>query len=64
MTAAPGDRCRARFLAGKQVLEADRIMASGQLHHPVEHHAAAGRTAPVEPEDELIQVGGQVRLID
>ena len=30
----------------------------------VEDHAAAGRAAPVKPEDELVQVGGQVRLVD
>jgi hypothetical protein len=62
MTPAPRDRCRARFLAGEQVLEADRVVPGGQLQDPVEDHAAAGRAAPVEPEHELIQVGGQVRL--
>jgi hypothetical protein len=63
VTPAPRDRCRARFLAGEQVLEADRVVPGGELEYPVEDHAAAGRAAPVEPEDELVRVGGQVRRV-
>ena len=45
-------------------VEADSVVPGGQLHHPVEDHAAAGRAAPVEPEGELVQVRGQVCLAD
>jgi len=63
VTPAPRYWYRARLLAGEEALEADWLVPGGQLQHAVEQQAAASRAAPVEAEDELIQVGGQMRLI-
>ena len=51
-------------LADDQVAVADRVVAGGELQQPVEHQAAAGRSAAVEAERELIEVARQVRLVD
>jgi len=43
---------------------ADRVVAGGEFQQPVEHQAAAAGAAAVETERELVEVPGQVRLID
>jgi len=53
----------ARLLGDADVVVADRLVSGGEFHHAVEHHAEAARVAAVEPEDELVQVGLQVRRI-
>jgi hypothetical protein len=39
-------------------------MARGEFEQAEEDHAAATRAAAVEPEGELVEVGGQVSLVD
>jgi hypothetical protein len=57
-------RLAAGLPAGEDVGVPDRLVAGGQFHHAVEEHAAATRVAAVEPEDEFVEVGGQVRFVD
>ena len=47
-----------------QLAKAHRVVGDGQLEHAEEDQAAAARAAAVEAERELVEVGGQVRLID
>src|ERR1039458_2647479 len=51
-------------LTGDDVAVADRVVADGELEHPVEDEPAALRAAAVEAEHELVQVALQVRLVD
>ena len=62
--AAPGPLRTAWLIASEQIRVPDWLVAGGQLQDPVEHHAAAGRAAAVEPEDELVEIGGQVRGVN
>src|SRR5260221_11966383 len=43
-------------LAGDDVVVAHRVVAGGELEHPVENEPAASRAAAVEAEHELVQV--------
>src|ERR1035437_1236328 len=58
-----GRRDLASPLTGDDVAVADRVVADGELEHPVEDEPAASRAA-VEAEHELVQVALQVRLVD
>ena len=63
----PGAWRRGRCLGSRaddQVVVADRVVAGGEFQQPVEHQAAAAGAAAVETERELVEVPGQVRLID
>ena len=59
-----GRRDLPRPLAGDDVVVAHRVVADGELEHPVEDQPAASRAAAVEAEHELVQVALQVRLVD
>jgi len=49
---------------GDQLAVAHRLVGDGEFEHPVEEDASAARAASVEPEDELVEVALQVRLVD
>jgi hypothetical protein len=36
----------------------------GKLKHPVKHHSTTSRAASVETEHELVQVAGQMRIVE
>mgnify|MGYP001794749435 CR=1 FL=1 len=52
------------MLVGDQVTVTHPSVGDGKFEHAVEDHASAPRSAPVEAEDELVEVAGQVRLVD
>lgn len=62
----PGRRAAglARAGVGNDLAVADRLVGDGQLEDSVEDQAAAARAATVEAEHKLVEIGGQVRLID
>jgi len=49
---------------GDQVAVAHGVVVDGELEDPVEQQAAAGRAAAVEAEHELVEVVGQVGVVD
>ena len=49
---------------GYQFAVAHRLVGDGEFEYLVEDHASAARAASVEPEDELVEVALQVRLVD
>jgi len=53
-----------RLRVGDELAVAHRLVGDGEFEHPVEDHASAARAASVEPEDELVEVALQVRLVD
>jgi hypothetical protein len=49
---------------GDQVAVAHRVVVDGELEDPVEQQAATARAAAVEAEHELVEVVGQVGVVD
>jgi len=47
-----------------ELAAADRLVADSELEETVEHEPAAAGAAPVEAEDEFVQVRLQVRVVD
>ncbi len=50
--------------SGDDVSVAHRVVPHCEFEHPEEHHSAASGVASVEAEYELVQVAGQMRVID
>lgn len=50
--------------AGDDVSVAHRVVADCEFEYSVEHHPATPGVASVEAEHELVQVAGQMRVID
>ena len=49
---------------GDQVAVAHGVVVDGELEDPVEQQAATARAAAVEAEHELVEVVGQVGVVD
>ena len=50
--------------AGDDVSVAHRVVTDREFEHAEEHHPATPGVAPVEAEDELVQVAEEMRFID
>jgi hypothetical protein len=49
---------------GDQVAVAHRVVIDGELKYPMEEQPAATGVASIEAEHELVEVVGQVRVVD
>src|SRR4051795_1190454 len=47
-----------------EVAVAHGLVGDGELEDPIEDQSAAARAPAVEPEDELVEVAGQVGVVD